>query len=129
MSLLDKLIYELDDQYKHLPLYDSDLKEIKNSIQSLLNAKIEDCIIANDMGITKAIDFSLSSSEFCSTMAKEIYFIVSKYEPRITIKTIQYDTSLSPWQLSFLLFCFLNKTHESFNLEIIFKNNRYYEVV
>ncbi|EPS0829481.1 type VI secretion system baseplate subunit TssE, partial [Campylobacter jejuni] len=40
-----------------------------------------------------------------------------------------YDNNLSPWQLSFIVKCFFQDDRfKEFNIEIIFKNNRYCEV-
>lgn len=43
MSLLDKLIHNLDEQNIHIPFYQNDFEDVKNNIKVLLNAKINDC--------------------------------------------------------------------------------------
>ncbi|MCW1360960.1 GPW/gp25 family protein [Campylobacter sp. US33a] len=130
MSLLDKLIHELDEQNTHVPFYQNDYEDIKNSIKVLLNAKLDDCYTIKDLGMPNLIDSNLNSNELCVSMAKEIQKLIVLYEQRIRIISITYDNSLSPCQLSFFLKCtFCDDNFKEFNIEIIFKNNRYCEVV
>ncbi|QWU80755.1 type VI secretion system baseplate subunit TssE [Campylobacter novaezeelandiae] len=124
MSFLDKIIHNLDEQNSKAFIEDK-YKDIKNNIKALLNTKLDDCLSINDLGIHT--DLNLSANELSSNMAKEINYLISKYEKRIKIISINYDYSLSPWQLSFLLKCIDDEMKE-INYEIIFKNNRYYEV-
>ncbi|TKX30619.1 type VI secretion system baseplate subunit TssE [Campylobacter aviculae] len=130
MSLLDRLIHELDDQNTHVPFYQNDFEDIKNNIKVLLNSKLDDCLSARDLGLINLTDLNLNSSELCTSMAKEIQKLISIYEKRIQVVSITYDNSLSPWQLSFILKClFHNDSFKEFGIEIIFKNNRYCEVI
>ncbi|EGK8097737.1 type VI secretion system baseplate subunit TssE [Campylobacter lari] len=130
MSLLDKIIHSLDEQYKNIPFYQNEFQEIKNNIQVLLNAKLDDCLSVEDFGLSSMENLNLSSTELCLNMAKEIHKLISKYEKRIVINSITYNDSLKPWQLSFLLKCvFCNDNFKEFAIEIIFKNNRYCEVI
>lgn len=130
MSLLEKLIHGLAEQNAHTPFEQNALWEIKNSIKVLLNAKLDDCFSVNDLGMPDLIEQNLSSSELCASMAREIQKLISKYEQRIQISSMSYDNSLSPWKLSFFLQCFFcNDAFKEFGIEIIFKNNRYCEVV
>ncbi|MGH2267945.1 type VI secretion system baseplate subunit TssE [Campylobacter taeniopygiae] len=129
MSLLDKLIHELDDQNTHVPFYQNDFEDVKNNIKVLLNSKINDCYTAKDLGMPNMTDINLSSSELCISMAKEIRKLIDSYEKRIRVVSITYDNSLSPWQLSFIAKCFFQEDRfKEFSIEIIFKNNRYCEV-
>ncbi|EOH9739778.1 type VI secretion system baseplate subunit TssE [Campylobacter jejuni] len=129
MSLLDKLIHELDDQNTHVPFYQNDFEDVKNNIKVLLNSKINDCYTAKDLGMPNMTDINLSSSELCISMAKEIRKLIDSYEKRIRVVSIAYDNSLSPWQLSFIAKCFFQEDRfKEFSIEIIFKNNRYCEV-
>lgn len=130
MSLLDKLIHKLDEQNTHIPFYQNEFEDVKNNIKVLLNAKLNDCYTIKDLGMSNLADINLSSSELCTSMAKEIQKLINNYEKRIKIISITYDNSLSPWQLSFILKCFFrNDNFKEFNIEIIFKNNRYCEVI
>ena len=83
MSLLGKIIHQLDEQYQNIPFYHNEIEDIKNNIQVLLNAKLDDCIVANDLGLSDVIEFNLNASDLCSKMAKEIHFLISKYELRM----------------------------------------------
>lgn len=130
MSLLGKIIHQLDEQYQNIPFYHNEIEDIKNNIQVLLNAKLDDCIVANDLGLSDVVEFNLNASDLSSKMAKEIHFLISKYERRIRILSIRYDNSLTPWQLSFFLQCNLFEDHfKEISLEIVFKNDRYCEVI
>lgn len=130
MSLLGKIIHQLDEQCQNVPFYQNDFEDIKGNIQVLLNAKLDDCIVANDFGLSNVIEFNLNASDLCYKMAREIHFLISKYERRIEVLSISYDNSLSPWQISFFLQCsFCNDRFNEFGLEIVFKNDRYCEVV
>ncbi len=130
MSLLDKVIFALDDQYQNVSFHNDARKDIKDNICLLLNAKLDDCLILKDINISNLAELNLNSSDLCSTMAKEIVSIIEKYEQRVKIISISFDNSLSPWCLTFMLQCFLyNDRFQEFSLEIIFKNNRYCEVV
>lgn len=129
MSLLDKLIYELNDQNAHTPFYQNEFDDIKNNIRVLLNAKLNDSYTIKDLGMPDMADINLNSSELCVSMAKEIRKIIDKYEKRVGIVSITYDNSLSPWQLTFMIkCCFENDRFKEFGIEIIFKSNRYCEV-
>ncbi|EGD0208587.1 type VI secretion system baseplate subunit TssE [Campylobacter jejuni] len=129
MSLLDKLIHNLDEQNIHIPFYQNDFEDVKNNIKVLLNSKINDCYTAKDLGMPNMTDINLSSSELCISMAKEIRKLIDSYEKRIRVVSIAYDNSLSPWQLSFIVKCFFQEDRfKEFSIEIIFKNNRYCEV-
>ncbi|RDU61962.1 type VI secretion system baseplate subunit TssE [Helicobacter sp. MIT 14-3879] len=129
MSLLDKLIHNLDEQNTYIPFYQNDFEDVKNNIKVLLNSKINDCYTAKDLGMPNMADINLSSSELCISMAKEIRKLIDNYEKRIRVVSITYDNSLSPWQLSFIAKCFFQDDRfKEFSIEIIFKNNRYCEV-
>lgn len=130
MSLLGKIIHQLDEQYQNIPYYQNEFEDIKNNIQVLLNTKVDDCIVANDLGLSNIVEFNLNASDLCFKMAKEIHFLISKYEQRIRILSISYDNSLTPWQISFFLQCnFVEDHFKEFSLEIVFKNDRYCEVI
>lgn len=130
MSLLDRIIHSLDEQRKGVPFHKNKFKDIKDNIALFLNAKLDDCLSANDLGMNDIIELNLNGSELCSIMAKEIHHLIGKYEPRIKILSIRYDNTLSPWQLSFMLECVLHDDNfQQFGIEIIFKNNRYCEVI
>ena len=111
MSLLGKIIHQLDDQCQNIPFYQNELEDIKTNIQALLNTKLDDCIIANDLGLSNVVEFNLNASDLCFKMAKEIHFLISKYERRIRILSIRYDNSLTPWQISFFLQCNFFQDH------------------
>lgn len=130
MSLLDRLIHELDEQNIHIPFYQNDFEDIKNNIKAVLNTKLDDCFSARSLGTSNLTELSLNSSELCISMAKEIQKLINIYEKRVKIISISYDNSLSPWKFSFILKClFHNDSFKEFNIEIIFKNNRYCEVI
>lgn len=125
MSLLDKLIHHLDEQNTHIPFYQNDFEDVKNHIKALLNSKLNDCYAVKNLGMPNIIDIHLNSQELCISMAKEIKKLIDHYEKRISILSITYDNSLSPWQLSFIIKCFFeNDRFKEFSVEIIFKNNR-----
>ncbi|ARE80317.1 type VI secretion system baseplate subunit TssE [Campylobacter helveticus] len=131
MSLLNRVIHELDEQNASVAFYENEFEDIKNNIKTLLNTNLDDCIILNDFGIGNFATMNFNSSELCSLMAKEICKLVAKYEKRIQITSITYDNSLGPWQLSFLLGCVLlnDDFQQSLSIQIVFKSNRYCEVV
>lgn len=129
MSFLDKIIHQLDEQYHNTPFHQNEFKDIKNNIQDILNIKLGDCIVAADLGLSNIAEFNLNASDLCYKMAKEICFLINKYEQRIRILSIRYDNSLAPWQISFFLRCNFFEDHfKEFNLEIIFKSDRYCEI-
>lgn len=129
MSLLDKIIHKLDEQYQNIPYHKNEFDDIKDNIQVLLNTKLDDCVIANDLGLYNVVESNLNAGDLCFKMAREIHFIISKYEQRIRVLSIRYDNSLSPWQISFFLQCnFVEDAFREFNLEIAFKNDRHCEV-
>ena len=80
MSLLGKIIHQLDEEYQNTPFYQNEIEDIKNNIQVLLNAKLDDCIVANDLGLSEIIEFNLNASDLCFKMANEIRFLINKYE-------------------------------------------------
>ena len=129
--LLDKIIHKLDDQNASVPLHQDRLYDIKNNVKILLNSKLDDCLTFNDLGsFSNAVELNFNSSDLCQIMAKEIARIIQQYEKRIKILSISYDNSLTPWRLTFLLrFTMRDDNFQECNLEIIFKNNRYCEVV
>ncbi|EHT1201870.1 type VI secretion system baseplate subunit TssE, partial [Campylobacter jejuni] len=49
---MDKIIHSLDEQYKNIPFYQNEFQEIKNNIQVLLNAKLDDCLSVEDFGLS-----------------------------------------------------------------------------
>lgn len=129
MSLLNRIVHQLDEQYQNVPFYQNDFEDIKNNIQVLLNTKLDDCVIANDLGLYNVVESNLNAGDLCVKMANEILFIINKYEQRIRILSIWHDNSLSPWQISFFLQCnFVEDTFREFSLEIVFKNDRHCEV-
>ncbi|TQR53304.1 GPW/gp25 family protein [Campylobacter troglodytis] len=130
MSLLDRIMHGLDDEEKGIAFYQNEFEDIKNNIRTLLNSHLDDCVLLGDLGIGNLADLSFNSSEFCTLMAREICKLINKYEKRIQITALSYDNSLSPWQLSFLLgSVLLRDNFQSLNMQIIFKNNRYCEIV
>ncbi|TLD86755.1 GPW/gp25 family protein [Helicobacter sp. MIT 05-5294] len=129
MSLLDKVIHELDDQYQGVPFHQNQHKDIKNNIGLLLNTKLDDCLSTRDLGMSSLAELGLNSSELCSAMAREIHRLIEKYERRVKVTYIGCDNHLSPWQLTFALRCILhNDSFQEINIEIVFRNNRYCEV-
>ncbi|MWV61582.1 type VI secretion system baseplate subunit TssE [Helicobacter saguini] len=130
MSFLDRIIHNLDSQYSGIQYQENIVKEIKEYITILLNAKIDDCVSLNSLGMPDISFLNVDSSELCILMAKEIRNILQEYENRIRLLSISYDSSLSPWQLDFdILCCFTNDRFSEFNIHIIFRNNRYCEVL
>lgn len=131
MSLLDKLIHTLGTQNAGVPFYEDILKDIKNNIGVLLNARLDDYVGAGDLGILNDMaELGLNSSKLCLMMAKEITRLITKYEKRIRIVSVDYANTLSPWQLSFFIKCTLSDdAFKEYGIEIIFKNNRYCEIV
>ena len=51
MSLLNRVIHELDEQNASVAFYENEFEDIKNNIKTLLNTNLDDCIILNDFGI------------------------------------------------------------------------------
>lgn len=49
MSLLDKVIFTLDDQYQNVSFYSDTRKDIKDNICLLLNARLDDCLTLKDI--------------------------------------------------------------------------------
>ncbi|MBT0742842.1 GPW/gp25 family protein, partial [Campylobacter lari] len=94
MSLLDKIIHSLDDQYKNIPFHQNEFQEIKNNIQVLLNAKLDDCLSVKDFGLSDLENLNLSSTELCLNMAREIHKLINKHEKRIIVNSITYNDSL-----------------------------------
>lgn len=130
MSLLGRIIHQLDEQYQNVPFYQNEFEDIKNNIQVLLNTKLDDCVVANDLGLSNVLEFNLNASDLCYKMAKEIHFLINKYERRIKILSINCDDSLHPWQISFFIRCnFYNDSFKEFSLKIVFKSDRYCEVI
>ncbi|MBR2494576.1 type VI secretion system baseplate subunit TssE [Helicobacter sp.] len=130
MSLLGKIIHHLDDQCQNIPFYQNEFDDIRDNIQVLLNTKLDDCMTTNDLGLSNIIDFNLNSSDLCIKMAEEIHTLIGKYEQRIRILSIHYDNSLSPWQILFFLQCNFFRDHfKEFSLKIVFRNDRYCEVI
>ncbi|RDU62927.1 type VI secretion system baseplate subunit TssE [Helicobacter didelphidarum] len=129
MSLLDRVIHNLDEQYKGVEYHENLIKDIKNHIHILLNSKLDDCMSMNALGLPDISQANLDSGEFAVFMAREIQSLLQQYENRIILLSISYDNSLSPWQLSFDIRCYFSDDRFSeFNIHITFRNNRYCEV-
>lgn len=129
MSLLDRVIHNLDEQYKGLEYCENLIKDIKNHIHILLNTKLDDCMSMNALGLPDISQANLDSGEFSLFMAREIQSLLQQYENRIILLSISYDNSLGPWQFFFdIRCCFSDDRFSEFNIHITFRNNRYCEV-
>ncbi len=129
MSLLDKIIHNLDDQNTNVVFYENEIDEIKKHIKVLLNTRLDDCISVNKLGFGDIYNINIGSSELCATMANEIHRLITNYENRIKILFMSYDNQLNPWQLSFYIHCNLIRDRfNEFEMCITFRNNRYCEV-
>lgn len=129
MSFVDKMIFTLDEQNQGLKYISQELEDIKINVQTILNGKIDgfDSIFNLDID---SLNIATTSFEFCSYIAKQIHFLISKHEKRIIIKNINYDDSLKPIKMVFMIY---GHHHLNVNHQIIIKinlmNNRYCEVI
>lgn len=122
MSFIDKVIYTLDET--HSTYLEDTTKAIKDHINTLINAK------SRDIDFLSLCDLDLNAKNLAVVMSNRIYQIISKYEHRARILSIEYDETLSPWQLNFFLrFCYGQDRFKEFSIRIIFRNNRYCEVL
>lgn len=123
MSFIDKIIHTLDECKDDLYVED-DLNSIKEHIRVLINSKDD------NQGLSSLSDLDLNVKNLSILMSEKIYHIISTYENRIKILSIEYDDALSPWQLTFFIrFCYSNDSFKEFSIQIIFRNNRYCEVL
>ncbi len=123
MSFIDKVIHTLDD-CKDDSYIEDDLHSIKEHIKVLINSKDD------NKGLSSLGELDLNVKNLSVLMSEKIYHIISTYEHRIRILSIEYDDLLSPWQLTFFIrFCYINDNFKEFSIQIIFRNNRYCEVL
>lgn len=121
MSFIDKVIHTLDE-YKDSAYVEDKLQSIKEHIMVLINSK-------DNIGLLSFSDLDLNVKNFSILMSEKIYHIISSYEHRIQILSIEYDDTLAPWQLIFFVrFCYSSDNFKEFTIKIIFRNNRYCEV-
>lgn len=129
MSFVDKMIFTLDEQNQGLKYIGQELEDIKINVQTILNGKIDgfDSIFNLDID---SLNIATTSFEFCSYIAKQIHFLISKHEKRIIIKNINYDDSLKPIKMVFMIYGhhYLNVNHQII-IKINLMNNRYCEVI
>lgn len=122
MSFIDRIIYVLDE-YTDYKYFENPIEAIKEHIKSLINTK-EDA-----KELLSYNDCDLNVKDLAIKMSEKIYNIVSTYEHRVKILSIEYDDTLAPWQLRFFLTLQHNKDLTNFKIRIIFNNNHYYEVL
>ena len=76
-------------------------------------------------------DLDINTKNLALLMSEKIYHLINTYEIRAKILNIEYDESFAPWQISF----FMRMRHvggdllDDFNIQIVFKNNRYCDVM
>ena len=122
MAFVDRVIYELSDTSPGA--YHQDVSvAIKEHIQALMNAKSQhDC--------SSLCDLDLNAKNLAHAMSEYIYKIISTYEHRARVLHIGYDETLIPWQLSFFVrLCHSHDHFREFDVRIVFRNNRYCEVL
>ena len=122
MSFIDRVIHVLDEDLDS-EYFEKPIQAIREHIKSLINAKEE------AQELLSYDDLDLNAKDLSIIMSEKIYNIVSTYEHRVKVVSIEYDETLVPWQLKFFLTLQYNKDLTNFNIQIIFNNNRYYEVL
>lgn len=122
MSFVDRVIHALDE-YVDSEYFENPIQAIREHIETLINTK-EDA-----QELLSYNDLDLNIKNLAIVMSERIYDIVSTYEYRAKIVSIEYDETLAPWQLKFFLTLQYNKDLTNFNIQIIFNSNRYYEVL
>ena len=122
MSFIDRVIHVLDEDLDS-EYFEKPIQAIREHIKSLINAKEE------AQELLSYDDLDLNAKDLAIIMSEKIYNIVSTYERRVKVVSIEYDETLVPWQLKFFLTLQYNKDLTNFNIQIIFNNNRYYEVL
>lgn len=129
MSFLDRIFYTLNDEHAGTPYQQNIYQDIKNNINVLLNAKLDDYLSLMDEDLSSLADLNLTSKNLANIMSSRIYEIISKNERRARILSIEFDDSLAPWQLMFILRLHYNsQPNREFSVNIIFRNNRYCEI-
>lgn len=122
MSFVDRVIHVLDE-YVDSEYVESPIQAIREHIETLINTK------EDTQELLSYNDLDLNIKNLAIVMSERIYDIVSTYEYRVKIVSIEYDETLAPWQLKFFLTLQYNKDLTNFNIQIIFNSNRYYEVL
>lgn len=122
MSFVDKVIHLLDE-YADSEYFENPIQAIREHIKSLINTK------EDSKDLLSYNDSDLNIKDLALKMSEKIYNLVSTYEKRVKIISIEYDETLVPWQLKFFLTLKYNRDSTNFNIRIIFNNNRYYEVL
>lgn len=122
MSFVDRVIHVLDE-YVDSEYFESPIQAIREHIETLINTK------EDTQELLSYNDLDLNIKNLAIVMSERIYDIVSTYEYRAKILSIEYDETLAPWQLKFFLTLQYNKDLTNFNIQIIFNSNRYYEVL
>lgn len=122
MSFVDRVIHALDE-YVDSEYFESPIQAIREHIETLINTK------EDTQELLSYNDLDLNIKNLAIVMSERIYDIVSTYEYRAKIVSIEYDETLAPCQLKFFLTLQYNKDLTNFNIQIIFNSNRYYEVL
>ena len=119
MSFVDRVIHILDDTRTDT-YYEDCICAIKEHIEVLLNAKEQSAFY----------DLDLNTKNLAAVVSDQIYRLITAYERRVQILGIEYDEILMPWQLRFFVrFCYRHDNFREFSMQIVFKNNRYCEVM
>ena len=96
MSFVDRIIHVLDE-YADSEYFESPIQAIREHIETLINTK-EDA-----QELLSYNDLDLNIKNLAIVMSERIYDIVSMYECRAKIVSIEYDETLAPCQLKFFL--------------------------
>ncbi|TLD86152.1 MULTISPECIES: hypothetical protein [Helicobacter] len=129
MSFVNKIISQLHP-YADSAYFEDRTKTIKDHISILMNTKNEGISLMNFADLSLE-DLDINTKNLALLMSEKIYHLVNTYETRAKILNIEYDESFAPWQISF----FMRMRHvggdllDDFNIQIVFKNNRYCDVM
>lgn len=122
MSFIDRVIHVLDP-HSNAPYVESEIDSIKKHIGVLINSK-------DVIGLLSLDNLNIGAKDFGVIMSEKICNIIAAHEHRIQILNIGYDSTLSPWQTNFFVrFRCTNDRFKEYNIQLIFKNNRYCEIV
>lgn len=123
MSFIDKVIHTLCNRNDTLYV-ENWLESVKEHIRVLINSKDD------DFGLLSLGDLDISAKNLAVTISERLYYVISMYEHRIKILSIEYDEALAPWNLSFFIrFCYSGDSFKEYSMQINFRNNRYCEII
>ena len=129
MSLIDKILYEFSDESKLCPYFKDLDSYIKDHIDTILNSRLGNYGRLND-SIIDLWSMGVEINELGHKLGMAIYELISSNENRIEVTSIGYDDSLKPWRIIFNInYKHKNDNFKEYLLKVIFKNNRYCEIL